>query len=176
MTPDGTPVAGAPVCVTERPEVTGGALRVGPTLVTDAAGRFRYTVKRGPSRRVDFVHRVAGGAVSDRVLVRRRAPIRFRGSRRVLRNGESILLKGRLRRGPIPRRGVLVEIQAHRPSGWQTFGKVVRTDRKGRFRFRYRFVRTRGVQAYALRARIPRSREYPYATSTSRPILVRVIG
>jgi hypothetical protein len=104
-----------------------------------------------------------------------RAPVRFKGSRRSLRDGETLVLSGRLPGRPLPSRGVLVELQGRREGGWQTFG-TTRSGRRGRFSFGYTFTRTTGVQAYALRARVPRQAAYPYASGASRHVRVRVIG
>jgi hypothetical protein len=175
LTLQGAPVGGAPVCVTWRAQADGARLRGNRGLLTDASGRVTYRLSRGPSRIVYFVHRTAEGAVTKAVRVNVRAPVRFKGSRRSLTNGETIALSGRLPGGPRPRGGVLVELQARRESGWQTFG-TTRAGRAGRFNFGYTFTRTTGVQTYSLRARVPRQPAYPYASGASRAIRVRVTG
>jgi hypothetical protein len=175
LTLQGAPVGAAPVCVTWRQQSEGAGLRGNRMLVTDAIGRITYRLDPGPSRTVLFVHRTPEGAVTSAVHVNVRAPVRFKGSRRSLRNGETLVLSGRLPGRPLPRRGVLVELQARREGGWQTFG-TTRSGRGGRFSFGYTFTRTTGVQAYALRARVPRQAAYPYASGASRPVRVRVIG
>jgi hypothetical protein len=75
----------------------------------------------------------------------------------------------------VPENGAVVELQAKRETGWQTFG-TTRARRSGRFRFRYQFSRTTGVQRYRLRARVPSQAGYPYAPGSSRPIKVTVRG
>jgi hypothetical protein len=175
VTLQGAPVGGARVCLTWRPQSEGAGLRGNRLLLTDADGRVTYRLGPGPSRTVLFVHRTPEGAVTDAVRVSVRAPVRLKGSRRSLRNGETLVLSGRLPGRPRPRRGVLVELQARREGGWQTFG-TTRSGRRGRFSFGYTFTRTTGVQAYALRARVPRQAAYPYASGASRPVQVRVIG
>ncbi len=175
VTPQGEPVPGAEVCVAARTDLARASLRVSGSVVTDADGRFSYMVPAGPSRRIFFIHRTPDGAVSGSVMRRVRASATFRASDRSLRTGQAILFSGRLRGKPVPRRGVLVEIQARRPTGWQTFG-TARADRRGRFRFRYLFSRTRGVQHYSLRARVPRQATYPFLTGTSGTVRVRVRG
>jgi hypothetical protein len=172
-TPDGKPAAGVPLCVAFRDQVPSASVRPARTIVTDARGRFTTVLKPGPSRRVWFVHRVPSGAVAASVFVNVRAPVRLQPSRRFFRNGELLVLRGRLKARA--RRGVLVELQARRPGGWQTFG-VTRTRRAGRFSFPYRFTRTSGVQLYRMRARVPRQSVYPFAAGASRPIAVRVAG
>ena len=45
---------------------------------------------------------------------------------------------------------------------WQTF-RTTRTDAAGRWAIRYRFKRTRGVQRFRFRARLPHEANYPFA-------------
>jgi hypothetical protein len=175
LTPAGVPVGGARICVAARAAMTGAALRSRGWVTTRADGRFSYRLRRGPSRRVYLIHRTAGGAVVASVRVRVRANVSMRASRGELRTGQRVVLRGRLRGRPIPRRGVLVELQAKRGRRWQTFG-TARTNRRGRYRFSYPFTRTAGVQYYTLRARVPRQASYPYARGASRPEIVVVRG
>lgn len=173
--PEGAPVAGADVCVVARNASAGAALRAYRTVTTDAKGRFTYLLRPGASRRVQFVHHVADGAIVASVVVRVRAAVSLGGSRRTLRNGQTLRMRGKLRARPFPPRGVIVEMQARRPGGWQTFG-TTRTNRKGRFGYSYTFTRTQGVQRYELRARVPKQAVYPFESGSSRPLRVFVFG
>jgi len=170
----GEPLGGATVCVVGRQDRTNAGLVKYGTVVTDPEGRFTFDIPGGPSRRVSAVHRVPGGAVVADMRLMVPARIALRPSRRVLRNGQAVVLKGRLRDGPHPRRPLLVELQSRRSSGWQTFGTT--TARGGRFKFRYRFTRTSGVQRYQLRARVARQAVYPYAPGASKPVTLEVRG
>lgn len=175
LAPGGEPLPGAQLCLAQRNDASNASLRYVGSTTTDAQGRFSYLAPSGPSRRLYVVYRVPGGAVTGTVLVRTRASVSLHASRRHLRTGQSVMLRGRLRRGPIPAQGVLVELQARRLTGWQTFG-TARTTARGSFRLRYRFVRTRGVQRYTLRARVPRQAAYPYTTGGSNRVGLRVVG
>ena len=75
----------------------------------------------------------------------------------------------------MPAGGKLVELQARLSDRWQTF-RTARTDGAGRWAIRYRFKRTRGVQHFRFRARLPREASYPFAAGGSRPLTVRVRG
>jgi hypothetical protein len=174
-TPTGSPVAGATLCVTARDDA--GTLLSIPnsSLRTDARGRFSYVVGRGPSRRVYVVYRVPGGAVTDSVRVRIRAPVTLRASKRRLHNGQTLAIRGGLRAGPVPARGLLVELQVWRGTYWQTFGSAT-TNRAGRYAFHYRFVNTHGMQRYVMRALVPAQSPYPYAKGASKSMVVRVAG
>ena len=174
-TKDRRPLARTRVCVVTRDSAPGSGLHVARVLTTDAEGRFAGRLPAGASRKVWFVHRVAQGAVTATVRVRVRAPVRLRAPRRTLHNGGTLRLRGRLPGRPIPRKGVLVALQALRPSGWQNFG-TARSNREGRFAFRYLFSRTTGLQRYRIRARVPGQAAYPYAPGASRPVTVTVRG
>jgi hypothetical protein len=170
---DGNPVAGATFCVGVQRSTRAPVRAVG-SAVADADGRFVYMLGPGRSRRMWFVHRAGGAAVADSVLVRVRAPVALRASRRSLRNGQSVNLRGRLR-GGVRARGLLVELQAQVDGRWRTFA-TSRTRRNGRFHYRYRFTRTVGVHTYRFRARVRAQRGSPFAAGASRTVRVRVVG
>jgi hypothetical protein len=174
VTADGRPVAGAAVCLASRTDLAGASRRAFAWAATDARGRFTRRLPAGPSRRVLVVHRTAAAAAWSSVSVRVRAGVRLRPSRRSLRNGEVVRLRGRLRGGPVPR-GAVVELQARRGSGWQTFA-TTKAGRSGRFSHPYRFTRTTGFQRYVMRARVPRQPGYPYEPGASRPVAISVRG
>jgi hypothetical protein len=171
---DGAPRPAAPLCVSARNAVPGASRLPADSVVTGARGRFSYTLGAGPSRRVWLVHRSGPLVASASVLVRVRASARLRASRRRLRTGQSVLLRGQIRGRPLRSR-LLVELQARRGSGWQTFA-TTRAGRGGAFAYRYRFTRTVGIQRYALRARLPSQPGYPYATGGSNAVRVTVSG
>jgi hypothetical protein len=169
------PLANAQVCVAERPAAGVGSMHRIGLRVTNEKGFFSFRVPPGPSRRVYFVDRTPTGAAVDSVFVRVRAPVELHGSPLSLRNGQTLTMRGTLKAPPYPKRGALVELQAYRESGWQTFG-TVDTNRRGRFAFRYTFSRTSGVQHYLLRARVPKQPDYPFENGASHPIKVTVAG
>lgn len=169
------PVAGAAICVAEREaEGIGHFHRIGG-LVTNENGLFSYKVEPGTSRRLFFVHRTAGGAAVRSVAVRVRAPVSLHGSPLSLHNLQTLTMRGSLGSPPFPKHGVLVEMQAFRETGWQTFG-TASTNRRGRYSFRYTFSRTVGLQHYLLRARVPKQADYPFESGASRALKVTVSG
>ncbi|MGH9026468.1 MAG: carboxypeptidase-like regulatory domain-containing protein [Acidimicrobiia bacterium] len=174
MTPDGTPLANAPAFLTVEDDAAGSSLRHLGSVTTDATGRFSFRIGSGPSRRVYLVSRRFGGEASAGRRIRVRARVRVRASSKHLRNGNRLVLSGKVGK-PVPGRGVLVELQARRESRWQTFG-TTRAGPKRTFRFGYTFRRTSGVQRYKLRAHVPRQSIYPYAPGDSKPVRVTVIG
>ena len=95
-----------------------------------------------------------------------------RVSRRRVRNGQAVNFSGRVRGLPVPAAGKLVEVQVRFTDRWQTF-RTTRSDRAGRWSSRYRFQRTRGVQRYRFRVRLPKEAGYPFETGVSRTLAVR---
>lgn len=173
---DGKPVAQAPLCVVWRTEGETGGHQTLARLSTDADGQFSTTVPHGSSRDLWAIYRVANGAVTAKATVRVVPRLVVRPSRRSLRNGQTLVLRGRLVSGPIPSRGVLVLAEAWRGTHWQPFGEVRARGRAGRFRIPYRFTGTTGVQTYSLRVRVVEQAAYPYTGVASRAIRVRVSG
>jgi hypothetical protein len=167
------PVPNATVCVNSKRSVP-GARASETTVTTDDHGRFSYTLQRGPSRSLTFVHRTGQGAASATVKVNVRAKLRLRAQPKSLRNGESVKLRGR-QIGRPSRSGVVVELQARRGPRWITFA-TTKTKKSGRFSYKYRFTRTVGVHVYKLRAYQPSQRGSPFAAGASRFVRVKVSG
>ena len=82
---------------------------------------------------------------------------------------------GRVRGLPVPAAGKLVEVQVRFSDRWQTF-RTTRSDATGAWSSRYRFQRTRGLQNYHFRIRLPKEGGYPFETSVSRTLVVQVRG
>ena len=68
-----------------------------------------------------------------------------------------------------------MEMQVRLPGRWETF-RTMRSNDAGQWSVRYRFRRTRGVQHYRFRARLPAEGNYPYTAGVSRVVVVRVRG
>ena len=112
-------------------------------------------------------------AASATLQLRVTAGVRLAIAPRVAHRGTTIRLRGRLRAGPVPPRGKLLELQA-RTKGhrWVTF-RTIRTSRSGAFTSRYRFRRG-GPVTYLLRARARAGSDYPFETGSSKALAVRV--
>ena len=92
-------------------------------------------------------------------------------SRRLVRNGRSVLFTGRVLDGGRPAGNALVADQAKVGRRWVTF-KIVRTDALGNFTSRYRFKRTRRSTRYQFRAHVAAQGTLSTVDSLSR--IVRV--
>jgi hypothetical protein len=101
----------------------------------------------------------------------------MRPARRRLRNGDRLVLHGRVP-GPIPQGGVIVQLKTWRPDkhAWQVFSNP-HTRANGTFRGTYEFTRVPpGVFRYRIRAVVPAQAGYPYALGRSRVLGVYVRG
>jgi hypothetical protein len=147
---------------------------------TDAAGRFRARLPKGPSRTVKA--QFAGdlrrlGASSESRRLRVRGQIGLKAPRRV-RAGGRATFSGRVKAAgaTFSSGGKSVEVQVRIGSRWKTVGRSLRTDRRGHYRLQYRFVAnyTRPVR-YRFRAVALKERGWPYLPSVSagRRVLVR---
>ena len=90
-------------------------------------------------------------------------------------NGQSVTFTGRLRGKPLPTRGKVVDLQAFYRGKWRTFA-TPRANKKGQFKFRYRFEATRSTTTYKFRARLRAESAYPYELGYSKVVSVRVRG
>jgi hypothetical protein len=142
-----------------------------------ADGVFSYTAPPGSSREVRFYY--GGNSVlgpsrgTQRLLVR--AALTLRADHRRVANGRSVLFTGRLRGGPVPPQGKLVNLQAFYRHKWRTF-TTARTTHAGTFRARYRFEATYGRVVYKFRAMARREAAYPYELGVSPRVSVTVVG
>ncbi len=141
--------------------------------VADGTGRFAVRLEAGPSRRVRVLF--AGTATDARATSRwirfsSRDRVRLRLRPNVLRNGDRTVMRGRVAgRGAIqPAGGKLVAIQYYDPgrARWRPV-EVIRADRRGRFRYSYRFRTIASAQRILFRAISLPEAGWPYRPSTS---------
>ena len=174
-TREGRGIAGAPVQVLSGNGV--GPEQLVDTLVTDADGRLRSVATGIHSRTLRLAYAGSSLTLPSQGMLQMRVPAAttVRVSRRRLRNGRPLDFSGRVRGLPVPAAGKLVEVQVRFTTGWQTF-RTTRSDQNGRWSSRYRFRRTRGVQRYRFRIRLPKEGGYPFETGVSRRLVVEVRG
>ena len=172
---NGRGIAGADVRVLAASPVSPEQLIA--VLHTDSEGRFRYRAAGSTSRTLRFAY--GGSALilpagrSIDMTVPALTSLRVNRSR--VLNGQSVTFSGRLRTLPAPASGKLIELQVRLSDRWQTF-RTSRTDGAGRWAIAYRFKRTRGLQRFRFRARLPHEASYPFAAGTSHSVAVRVRG
>jgi hypothetical protein len=172
--PDGEPIAGARIEVLAQLHRAGSRFRAIGSTRTSRKGGFSYKAPPGASRTLRFGYRshVNDPAFTTTldVLQRVRASATLHASRHSVPRGGRVTFRGRLRGGYVPPRGKLVELQATDRGRWRTFA-LVRSDRRGNFRYRYRFA---GSGRFAFRVRVRFERAYPYILGYSPRTAVRV--
>jgi hypothetical protein len=173
--PGGTGIPGARLILEQRFEA---GSRVGLTtssIRADGTGRFAVSLKPGPGRLVRVLYR---GSDLDTRAASRRLAISFRDrttlnlSPGVLRNGSLATMRGVVKgRAAIqPAGGKLVAIEFYDPGRrrWRPV-EVLRADRRGRFRYSYRFRTITSAQRILFRAASLPEAGWPYRPSTSKP-------
>jgi hypothetical protein len=171
----GNPLGGASVLLYSQPR-EGDESQVA-TLATNAHGRFAYVLEASASQTLRFVYPGTATRLpaEDKValLVAGRSTFAVNHSR--ISNGQTVTFSGRVQGKPLPPTGKLLELQVRLPGEWETF-RTMRSEPDGRWRIRYQFRRTCGVQRYELRIRLPGEAGYGLSSGASRVLTVRVKG
>jgi 5-hydroxyisourate hydrolase-like protein (transthyretin family) len=177
---NGQPIVGAQVSVMQLMNVPGAQWTPARSpLTTDASGRMSWTIPASFGRTVRFAYK-ANLANADfqstlDIVLKVRSKTSFNTNRSRFRNGDAVRFSGRVASRPVPRSGVLIDLQAKVGRKWQTF-KTTRTASTGRWKASYRFHATSGLQRYSFRARIRHDSGFPYLPSGSRTLRVAVRG
>lgn len=175
--PDGQPLYDVPIEVTARPRLPGAAFAAAGIVRTDQHGRFSYRVRGTRSRTLRFRYpgtsRIRPSTVDVAVRVPASSSFKIRPRRIV--NGETVTLTGRVRGGPIPAAGKLVELRKWTGSRWEPF-RVVRTDPQGHWKHVESVGSVTGIVSFRLRARLPAEAGFPYRAANTRPRKLVVAG
>jgi hypothetical protein len=176
--PGGAPIAGAILDVQTRTAVPGAAVAAAGKVVTGGDGRFTYVAPAGPSRVVRIAYRshTADESFADTsdVTLLVTAGVTIKATPKKVRNRHATVFTGRLLGKPISKRGVIVDLQVFFRNKWRTFG-APRTNRAGKYRFKYRFMA--GAATWKFRARVRRETSYPYLEGFStKTVKVKVIN
>ena len=133
-------------------------------LVTDGDGKMRWLIPAKFSRTIRYAYKAnlqnTDFASTADVQLTVSSKTTLKPNKRFFRNGQTIRFSGRLLSKPVPRGGVLIDLQAKVGSRWQTF-KTTRTRRNGSWRTSYTFRATRGLQTYTFRARVRQDTGFP---------------
>jgi hypothetical protein len=171
----GQPVSFTTVTALGTPRLAGATAQFLGTATTSRTGRFSFRVPPGPSRTLRFVSDASGDALRAARGLGARVPASstIRASRTRVSGDALVRFSGTVLHGrqPIPRTGLVVVLQGHVRGHWQTFADT-RTDARGRWRARYRFVGRPG--SYPIRVRIRRQSGFPFDLGYSRALRVRV--
>jgi len=179
MTGIDTPLGGMPLRIVERFAPGPGPAKLVSVVRTEPGGTFSASLDPGPSREVTVLFdgstmlaRSAGPPLDLRV----RSAVQLRASSAVAKvGGAPLVFRGRvLPTAAIDKEGEAVQLQFRVPGAdWSEF-RTVQTDRRGRFRYSYRFSDddSRGAR-FQFRAYVPEQENWPYEPGGSRPVLVR---
>jgi hypothetical protein len=176
-TTDGAPIAHQPLTVTSALRRTGALPETLATVVTDAAGRFRYTVAAGPSRKLAIAYAGNTGVLarSREVLLYTRASASIRASTQSIRGAGRIRFSGRLRLlgAALPPGGKIVVLEALQNGRWTTVRATRARGPNANWSATAQFRGNPG--RFRLRLRIPREAAvFPYERGYSRSVAVRV--
>lgn len=173
------PLGGEPVRVLER-FAAGSRLRERTTTArTGRNGEFSLRLESGPSRTIVAIAsptETRQGARSGVSTLAVRGCVSLRASASVAEvGGRPIVFRGRVRPAGalLPEGGVPVQLQFRLPGlPWSEF-RTVGTDRRGRFRYAYRFADddSRGAR-FEFRAFVPARAGWPFEPAGSRPVAV----
>ncbi|MTD47320.1 hypothetical protein GKE82_24245 [Conexibacter sp. W3-3-2] len=180
-TAQGTPIAGATIYLLARSATsTSTSDQQVAAGRTDANGRARITSPKGANRILTAAYKPqptdTAWAAKTEIKLYVRAASSLRLSRTRMRNGQLLRLSGRVQSRPLPRSGVLVQVQARRKGtkGWKAVAPARRT--AGTWKLSYRFRSTTRTRTYEFRARVLRDSTYSYVTGSSNTRQVRVRG
>jgi hypothetical protein len=142
--------------------------------------RYIVHVAPGTSRIVRMAFRPLGStgpyACSAPILAAVRAGVSLRARPKRVMNGRRVVLRGGVSGGPIAGgRSVVIEARAQGGRRRWIPVHVVQTNRRGQFRYVYRFTRTRARARFLFRARLLVERGFPYAAGASDARAVTVV-
>lgn len=175
---NGAPIRGARLSVQTQMALPGAAMADAAEVITGSDGRFTYTAPAGPSRTIRFGYRAFSAdswfADTTDVHLLVKAGVTMKATPKKVRNRHATLFKGRVLGRPLSKRGVIVDLQVFFRHTWRTFA-APRTNRKGVYKFRYRFMA--GSATWRFRARVRKESSYPYELGYSaKPVRVKVVG
>jgi hypothetical protein len=174
--PSGAPIAGAQIELSATPAFAGAAAVAMRGARTRSDGTFALTLPAHlSSRTIRLAYRASANephpAATRALRLAVQTPLTLAISPRTTRQGGTIHFGGRLLAGPIPHGGKPLILEARSGRGaWIEF-RVVRTDRRGRYRSSYRF-KFPGPARYSFRAVCESEADYPFATGTSPTVTV----
>jgi hypothetical protein len=149
-------------------------------VITDTDGRFQARIPAGASRSILVTYRAFASDVDPSATATANlvvpARITVRARRSLVRNGRSVVFRGRVA-DPLPPGGVSVALEVRDGARWvpvATTRRLVRTTGSGSFTLAYRFRRTFRPSRYLFRVVADEDSAFQYARGASRSIAIRV--
>ena len=152
---------------------------VNSSVETALDGSFSYRVPTGPDRTLEFSYTAysddpgPSATASAAILIHPRIKLKITPHRSS--DGHTIHWTGTVTGGPYPQQGVALDVEVKEGKHWRIFDQTV-TNRKGQFRYGYRFHATYQPTTYTFRVALPHTgaQDYPYTPGASDNIRVQV--
>ena len=152
---------------------------IGTSVQSALDGSFSYKVPTGPDRTLRFSYTAysddpgPSATATAAIIISPRISLLIKPHH--TSNRHTIYWTGTVTGGPYPAQGVTLDVEVQEGRHWKIFDQVV-TNRKGRFRYSYRFHATEEPTTYALRVALPDTgaQDYPYTHGASNTVEVHV--
>jgi hypothetical protein len=149
------------------------------SVQTALDGSFSYKVPTGPDRTLRFSYTAysddpgPSATATATLMISPRITLRIKPHR--TSNRHTIYWTGSVSGGPYPQQGVTLDVEVKEGRHWKIFDQVV-ANRKGQFRYSYRFHATEESTTYTFRASLPDTgaQDYPYTHGASNTVKVHV--
>jgi hypothetical protein len=172
------PIRGARVIVA----TIGGpaTVAINSSVQTALDGSFSYKVPTGPDRTLQFSYTAfsddpgPSATATATILISPKIQLIIKPHRSS--DGRTIHWTGTISGGPYPQQGVTLDVEVEEVRGkWRIFDQLV-ANRKGQFRYSYRFHATTERTTYTFRLALPDSGsgDYPYTHGASNTVRVHV--
>jgi hypothetical protein len=170
----GDAISGATICVLSQTQGSTAAPVPTGTATTDAQGHFTYKVQPGPNRRLLVGYRRDSFQVGRSVDVYTHTRPTIHISPGKVRNGDTILISGKVPGGRLAaRRVVVVKAGSLGSKKMYPFGETT-TNGKGEWHLKYTFAKTTRKTIYKMEAFVPRQDDFPWEPGHSKAALVEV--
>jgi hypothetical protein len=156
-----------------------GSAAIDTAVQTALDGSFTYKVPTGPDRVLRFSYTAfsddPGPSATAVATISIRPRIKLRIGPHGTSNGHATHWSGTIAGGPYPAQGVTLDVEVREGRRWRIFDQTV-TNKKGRFRYSYRFHATNEPTTYTFRVALPASGSggYPYTPGASNTVRVHV--
>jgi hypothetical protein len=156
-----------------------GSAAINSSVQSALDGSFSYKVPAGPDRQLRFSYTAysddpaPSASATAAILIRPKIKLKIRPHH--TSNAHTIYWAGTLTGGPYPPEGVTLDVEVQEGRSWRIFDQVV-ANRRGRFRYSYRFHATGEPTTYTFRVALPHTgaQGYPYTWGASNSINVHV--
>jgi hypothetical protein len=152
---------------------------ISTAVTTGPDGSFIYRVPTGPNRMLRFSYTAYSNdpapSANATVAIVIAPKIKLKIAPRQTKNRHTIYWSGTITGGPYPRQGITLDMEVREGRHWRIFDQTT-ANRKGQFRYRYRFHATAKPTTYTFRVAVPNtgSKGYDYNPGASNPIKIRV--